>query len=908
MDRFITVAIHTYDKAIALRNVTLTGTADEPLYTADHYLQAAQFVTAQGEQLSMLELLGTLSNGATADWPDKLYGQPSDFQLTPADGCTATVEYSNNIATIIIQQEGATVFRCAVRFAISNTAPRPKPVALNRGLVAVNLSAGGGSGNLISWRYRESDDNRVKFKLWRGTKADAQAVKLNSGNYIYSKTNFRDASGTSAHYYRLEVYDLSDNLLETMVCRAWGNQSMEIPTSTPTDERGLGATYTPNDAAFCDMDGDGEYEVILKWEPSNAKDAASDGTTSSYYIDCYKLSGTQLWRVNIGPNIRSGAHTSPFLCWDFDGDGFGEMISKTAPGTVDGEGNYVVMPGDDPLQNCLSGRGKPDKGPEYVTVFDGFTGAALATMPYHTKYGDVSTSFWGDEKQNRSERYLACVAYTDGTTPSAILCRGYYSGASLGAYDWDGMNLSLRWLHRSATSGKELWGQGAHFVVTADVDADGKDEIVYGSATLDHDGKTTLYRTGLGHGDALHVGDFDWDNPGLEVFMPHEKSPYGYDMHDAKTGTLLVHATASGDTGRGLAANFDATHDGAEIIAANTAAMMDCKGEVIANSWALGNSGAGINARLYWDGDPYDEFFDKSLIGHWNGTGFDRLYTNGGMYFPGTLNNGTKYNPCVIGDLLGDWREEMITWNSSNNALIVTTTNIETDYRIEHLMDNRQYAEAVANQNCAYNQPPHLSYDPALRFSITVDIPASGWAPVYLPHAMQLSKNAQVFYGSGFDANVDTLKIKAAPNTIPAGTGVLVHGAPGTKVTFRPAASTGSSLSDSKILGDAYLPVEVESTTSATYYVWDERPQGLGFYRVDRATIPVGTLYMKVTLSSARNEEHYLIGGTVATGIETLSSETADDTATTPHYDLGGRRVSPAQRGIHIVGTKKVLH
>lgn len=895
-------------KSIAFRNVTIEGAIDEPIYTASHYLKGASFATKAGEHVDVTTLLSNLLDGQQAAYDKLLFGDPQDFQISTIDGYKAEVTYADKVATIrILTEDDAEVFRISVRFRVTYRTEKPAAKPLNRGLIAVNLSQNGGSGNLVSWRYREKDQNQVKFKLWRGTDATTQTTALNNGNYIYNRTNFRDATGKTSYYYRLEVYDLDDNLLETEISnKTWNNQCFEIPTKTPNDTRGLGATYTPNDAAFYDMDGDGEYEIVLKWDPSNSKDAADNGTTSDTYIDCYKMNGTQLWRINIGPNIRSGAHTTPFVVWDFDGDGYGELICKTAPGTVDGEGNYVVLPGDDPTALWINGRGKPDAGPEYVTVFDGLTGAELSTMTYHTKYGDVSTSFWGDSKQNRSERYLACVAYTDGVTPSAILCRGYYSGASLGAYDWDGMQLSRRWLHRSSTSGQGLWGEGAHFCIAGDVDDDGCDEIVYGAACLDNNGKRIVYRTGLGHGDALHLGDFDWDNPGMEVFMPHEGSPYGYELRDAKTGKLLVHQTAGGDTGRGLAADFDSANDGAELMASCTGALMDCKGKTIASSWAIGSSGAGINNRIYWDGDPYDEFFDKSVLAHWNATNksFDRIKVNGSTYTPGTLNNYTKYNPCVLGDMLGDWREEIVTYNSSNNALIITTTDYESNYRLPHLMDNRQYAEAISNQNCAYNQPPHLPYDPARTHAIHVTIPENGLAPVYTEYSLQVPKGVVVQYVSNFNLEMDTLKFSRILNTIPAATGFFVRGVPGTEVTLKPASVNANAFAANKLRGDGILPVEVETTEGASYYQWGFREGlGWGYFRVESATIPTGEPYLYVSAENARSKEYFLVGY-LSTAIEDI---TPDATPSDKAYTLSGRQATQQDRGIRIIGGKKVM-
>lgn len=593
---------------------------------------------------------------------------------------------------------------------------------LNRGLMAVNLTTSGGTGNLISWRIRENDPDDYSYKLFRGVSAKSQTRKVNNGNPIKGKSNFIDTNGTAASYYRLEVLDGDGNVVDSMKSvKVWSNQTTTIPTITPIDSRGLNATYTPNDASFCDMDGDGDYEIILKWDPSNSKDAASNGTTSDTYFDCYKLDGTFLWRINQGPNIRSGAHTTPFIAWDLNGDGYGEFVIKTAPGTIDGTGNYVVMDGDDPLQDCLSSRGKPDKGPEYLTVFDGMTGAEISTIKYHTDYA-TGLNYWGDSNQNRSERYTACLAYLDGKNrnPSAIFNRGYYSGAFVGAYDFDGYTLRERWVSRNTSSGKGLWGEGAHWLTAADLDNDGLHEIQFGSAALDHNGQL-LYRTGLGHGDAFHIGDFLTNRPGLEMFMCHESKPYGVDLRDASTGELILHLTASGDTGRGLAAHFDSSQQSAQFIHSASAVMFNADGGTTnADTWAIGSSGASVNCRIYWDGDLFDEFFDKSILAHWNPTGkyFNRIQVNGGNYVWGSLCNGSKYNPCVMGDILGDWREEIVTYDSNNNYLIINATNYTSNYPVPHLMDDIQYRENIVSQNVGYNQPPHLSYDPAVRYGV----------------------------------------------------------------------------------------------------------------------------------------------------------------------------------------------
>ncbi len=706
-------------KGIAIRNVVISGVLDEEDYVAGDLIKS---LTIDGTDYS--EKIKDLSIDECYYTTKKLTAAPSSYDaeltdLAVAQGWTKEVSYNDHYVTCKVLNGSKEKMNVRVYFPISNPQPKGTPVAMNRGLMALNRVASGKQGNLVSWRMRKTDSN-LTYKIYRNGTLVAP---------LTDRTNYEDNEGTASDTYKLEVCS-GDAVTETMECGTWANQSLRIPmAAAPVDERGLNATYTPNDGCFYDMDGDGENELILKWDPSNSKDASSVGITSNTYIDCYKLSGKLLWRIDLGQNIRSGAHTTPFLCYDFDGDGFGELVVKTAPGTVDGEGNFVLMESEaasGPAKIWYNTDNVPEKAqghvlgvtPEYLTVFDGATGRELKTVNHPLHYNVVKT--WGDYYGGRSDRYLAGAAYLDGQHPSIVWGRGYYYSASVAAVDWDGSNLTTRWVHTSETAGKGIYNEGAHSLVIADVDGDGKDEIVYGAGTLDDDG-TCLYRTGLAHGDALHVSDFDLDNPGMEVFMVHEEGSHGYDLHDAKTGRIILRETAAKDTGRGLMADFSKKNKGAEyLVFAPMRSVVSTKeaglGDIIADAWALGQSGAAPNNRIYWDGDLQSEFYDKNIVASWNDetNGWDRFKFSGENYVPGIENNGTKRNPIVMGDMFGDWREEIVLWEAGEggvNNFVITATDIPTEYMIPTLRDDRQYDEAIVWQNVGYNQPPHLSHD-----------------------------------------------------------------------------------------------------------------------------------------------------------------------------------------------------
>jgi rhamnogalacturonan endolyase len=405
-------------------------------------------------------------------------------------------------------------------------------------------------------------------------------------------------------------------------------QYLEVPLQQPppaTLRDGRVVPYAANDASAADLDGDGEYEIVLKWE-AGPRDTASAGYTGDVLLDGYKLDGTRLWRINLGKNIRGGAHYTQFIAYDLDGDGRAEIAVKTADGTVDGKGKVIGDASKDWVSKEGSTLGKILDGPEYFSIFDGLTGAELATAPYLAPrgpdgraWGGVGGSCGADNNGNRVDRFLAGLAYLDGKLPSAIMARGYYGRSVIAAWDWRGGKLTSRWVFDSGSDPglAHYSGQGYHSLSVADVDGDGKDEIIYGSMVLNPNGKGR-FSTGFRHGDALHVGAFVPDRPGLQVFGIHEnekpecpKSP-GMTLYDAKTGDVLFTTTLGDDVGRGLAADIDPRNPGAEFWGSRPRELLDWHGKPI------GPAPSTMNFAVWWDADPLRELLDQNWIAKWD--------------------------------------------------------------------------------------------------------------------------------------------------------------------------------------------------------------------------------------------------------------------------------------------------
>lgn len=589
---------------------------------------------------------------------------------------------------------------CAGLLASALTAPAfaaRQAEYLDRGVVALPSTNG---GIFISWRMLGDDPSGIGFNVYRnGTRITSSPIT--------TSTNYFDATGTTSAAYTVRPVINGVEYGANAAKATWPNPYWAINLNRPaggTTPSGEVYTYSPNDLSVGDLDGDGQYEVIVKWDPSNAKDNSQSGYTGNVLVDAYRFNGTQLWRIDLGRNIRAGAHYTQFIVYDLDGDGKAEVAMKTAPGTRDGTGN--MLGGSIANTDYRNSGGYILSGPEYLTIFNGQTGAAMTTVDYVPARGTVSS--WGDNYGNRVDRFLAGVAYLDGSRPSLIMARGYYTRAVIAAWDWRNGTLTRRWTFDSNNSGNgAAAGQGAHALTVGDVDQDGRDEIVYGAATINDNG-TLMYSTGLGHGDALHLSDFLPSRPGLEVFMVHESPSsygnHGVEMHDARTGQIIWSFQGGGDIGRGVIMDIDPRHPGAESWA-SAGGTNSATGTQIAS-----NKPASINFASWWDGDLLREQLNNTMIDKWNysNNSSSRLLT--AYNYGAASNNGTKSTPALSADLFGDWREEVIWRHENNSQLLVFSTTAVTSHKLRSLMHDTQYRTAIAWQNVGYNQPPHTSF------------------------------------------------------------------------------------------------------------------------------------------------------------------------------------------------------
>ncbi|MGN0106938.1 MAG: bacterial Ig-like domain-containing protein, partial [Hominilimicola sp.] len=534
------------------------------------------------------------------------------------------------------------------------------------------------------------------------------------------------------------------------------NSYIDIELNRPdavTLPDGSTAEYISGDVSCGDLDGDGEYEVIVKWITGiSSSGMYYGGFNGPVLLDAYKLDGTRLWKqpINLGVNVYTDEHNTQFLVYDFDGDGHAEITCQTSAGSMDAFGEYVSTVSADENVQAIDNNtdyrdtdGRTCTAPELFTVFDGKDGSVIDTIYYPINI--CSSSVWGDDIGNRSTRFLADVSYLDGEKPYAVYWRGYYTQKNdptigrtgvFGA-SFDGERLNVKYVFDTYdvensiyadgyvgipayTAGNEKYiGQGNHNMTTADVDNDGKDEFISGALCFevnDEDKLMPKWCSFRGHGDALHIGDYDPTHPGFEYFSVHEGGnttvvlpdgiqktlDYGMTLYDAATGEELFHVSAGSDTGSGLMLN---SGQGGYFQMSVSTGVGTYIGE--GNGiYTKADVDADRKFRVFWDGDLYDEAVANTNITAWDGSGYANIFTAEDCV---GINPG-GHAPVLQADLFGDWREELIYPTEDYSRLRVFSTTIPTNYKIKTLMHDPVYRSGVAAEQTATNLPPHVGF------------------------------------------------------------------------------------------------------------------------------------------------------------------------------------------------------
>lgn len=616
---------------------------------------------------------------------------------------------------------------------------RPITRTDTRGMVISYDDKNPSRGALISWKWMSGDPENAAYDIYRKV-GDGNWQKLNE-TPISTSTNYKDVTMDPAqtNIYELRFAD-SDETLAT--CKFSSDMGQTFYRSVFLNNSNLPDPtfkYRAADAAVGDLDGDGEYEIVIRREVEDRDPGGTNwkgNSKGSTIYEAYKISnGAFLWRVDTGINVPQGNHYASFIVYDLDGDGKAEVAIKTSEGTTFGDGTAIGDVNGDGITDYRNpATGRVLAGPEFLSIVDGMTGKELARTDYIPR-GDKEDwiDYWGDNVGNRIDRFLMGVGHfvAQNSAPSIVMCRGYYENYQIVALDYANGKLTKRWHFNTYPGYSDYAGQGNHNLSVGDVDNDGKDEIIYGACAIDHNGKG-LYTTELGHGGALHLGKFDPTLEGLQVVACHEEPKfyreYGAEFRDAATGKLIWGIPGNGeDVGRCMVADIDPDTPGCEVWASSTdGRLYSCKGELLAKSApTIRKDSYTYNMGIWWDGSLNRQMIDANrVLGYIDSDG---NYTSSpNRIFEGSTYgvvpiNGSKKTPCVYADIWGDWREEMIFVVNDGDSdddgdddgwteLRIFTTNIETEYRFRPLMDDHIYRLSAAHQNVGYNQPTHTSF------------------------------------------------------------------------------------------------------------------------------------------------------------------------------------------------------
>ena len=597
---------------------------------------------------------------------------------------------------------------CAVLLMALAAAAQRTTDKLDRGLVAVPS----GSGSFVSWRIFAEEYYDVEYNLYRN------GVKLNSTPLKVS--NYTDTGGSAGAKYQVAAVVRGVEQEKCEAVARLNQQYIQFAVGKLYSRRGtdITASYNINDIALADVDGDGVSEFIMK--RNYGPDGSSVGNDSAFNcIECYNISGQRLWWIDLGPNMVSGPDEQyDAVGYDWDGDGKAEilmrgadnMIIHHADGTVTNIGDMKVNTRNTVLQQA--NMTYTNSGNEYLLYLEGATGKPYPIgtgnalwMAYPLPRGDVND--WGDGYGHRATKHYFGAPFLDGRHPFIFLGRGCYTKHHMKAFSVNPSTHKLtQYWEWSCTSGwSDPWfGNGYHNFGIADVDWDGRDEIVFGSMVIDDNGKG-LSTTGLGHGDAQHCSDFDPYRHGQEIFACNEDEP-AMNYRDATTSKIYYRLVSTGDDGRALCGNFSNDYPGA-IGHSSQSGTISCVADKVISG---GPGGFTNNFRIYWDGDLLEEGLDGAS----SREGAPRVFkANGSVVFTadGTANcNWTKNTPSATGDIIGDWREEIIARTSDNRYVRIYTTNIATKYRNYTLWHDHQYRQGMVWESMGYNQPPHASY------------------------------------------------------------------------------------------------------------------------------------------------------------------------------------------------------